>query len=256
MPAGAELEMGNWELQVDATMHEQHFRSAGCSTILAVLWHCTLTRWQQMVTDTASYFATLCNTHVLYVDCNDTHKSIKTITDLCTNGSRLLTKTAIDCLNYTFSLHSNVLCLCRLGQCFMQPAQTTSLPSSTVTAGLDSTSFKKPLLRLSSVTSPQASPAGKTIKQQSAKPSWQHSPDAPGAIVVNNAQWQQAEQKGAMVPVVVDPYIAKSLRPHQAQGVQFLYECIMGLREANRQAPSASFAFSLAKHKTCCYTHR
>ena len=28
MPAGAELEMGNWELQVDATMVEQHFRSA------------------------------------------------------------------------------------------------------------------------------------------------------------------------------------------------------------------------------------
>lgn len=27
MPAGAELEMGNWELQVDATMDEQHFRS-------------------------------------------------------------------------------------------------------------------------------------------------------------------------------------------------------------------------------------
>ena len=26
MPAGAELEMGNWELQVDATMDEQRFR--------------------------------------------------------------------------------------------------------------------------------------------------------------------------------------------------------------------------------------
>ena len=31
MPAGAELEMGNWELQVDATMDEQHFRSAACN---------------------------------------------------------------------------------------------------------------------------------------------------------------------------------------------------------------------------------
>lgn len=27
MPEGAELEMGNWELQVDATMDEQYFRS-------------------------------------------------------------------------------------------------------------------------------------------------------------------------------------------------------------------------------------
>ena len=27
MPEGAELEMGNWEIQVDATMNEQQFRS-------------------------------------------------------------------------------------------------------------------------------------------------------------------------------------------------------------------------------------
>lgn len=27
MPAGAELAMGNWELEVDAIMDEQHFRS-------------------------------------------------------------------------------------------------------------------------------------------------------------------------------------------------------------------------------------
>mmetsp|Transcript_23960 Transcript_23960/g.63379 ORF Transcript_23960/g.63379 Transcript_23960/m.63379 type:complete len:827 (-) Transcript_23960:185-2665(-) len=30
--------------------------------------------------------------------------------------------------------------------------------------------------------------------------------------------------------VVVDPYLGKSLRPHQVQGVTFLYECISGLR--------------------------
>lgn len=58
MPAGAELEMGNWELQVDATMDEQHFRLAACdnpqlhkrpssmvlryaNTLKPVMQHCT-----------------------------------------------------------------------------------------------------------------------------------------------------------------------------------------------------------------------
>ena len=213
MPAGAELELGNWELQVDATMDEQHFRSASCSsTIVGLRW----ARWRGMFTDTALCFATLCTTHVLYVDSSDTHQAMKTITNFC-----------------------------RLGQCFMQPAQSSSPLSSTPMAGLNSTSFQKPLLSLPSATNPKATTAGNTIKQQPAKPAWQHSPEAPGAIILNNAQWQKAGQQGTVVPVVVDPYIAKSLRPHQVQGVHFLYECIMGVKEANRQAPSASFAYSL-----------
>ena len=37
--------------------------------------------------------------------------------------------------------------------------------------------------------------------------------------------------------VVVDPYIALCLRPHQREGVKFLYECVMGIRnEENTQA--------------------
>ncbi len=68
------------------------------------------------------------------------------------------------------------------------------------------------------------------------KPLWQHNPDAEGAVVLNKAQWTQAGDKNGVTPVVVDPHIARKLRPHQQQGVQFLYECVMGLREANRQA--------------------
>jgi DNA repair and recombination protein RAD54B len=29
---------------------------------------------------------------------------------------------------------------------------------------------------------------------------------------------------------VVDPYVGRHLRPHQREGVTFLYECLMGLR--------------------------
>ena len=33
-----------------------------------------------------------------------------------------------------------------------------------------------------------------------------------------------------MVDVVVDPYIASVLRPHQREGVKFMYECVMGMK--------------------------
>ena len=48
---------------------------------------------------------------------------------------------------------------------------------------------------------------------------------------VMHACWQQ----GSVVSVVVDPYLCKHLRPHQREGVAFLYECVMGLREPGQQ---------------------
>ena len=33
-----------------------------------------------------------------------------------------------------------------------------------------------------------------------------------------------------MVDVVVDPHLASQLRPHQQEGIVFLYECVMGFR--------------------------
>jgi DNA repair and recombination RAD54-like protein len=35
------------------------------------------------------------------------------------------------------------------------------------------------------------------------------------------------------VPVVIDPRLAKVLRPHQIEGVKFLYRCTTGLIDAN-----------------------
>jgi hypothetical protein len=37
----------------------------------------------------------------------------------------------------------------------------------------------------------------------------------------------------AQVPIVVDPYVCKHLRPHQRSGVQFIYDCITGQRGEN-----------------------
>lgn len=34
-----------------------------------------------------------------------------------------------------------------------------------------------------------------------------------------------------VVDVVVDPYLGQHLRPHQREGIKFMYECVMGFRE-------------------------
>ena len=98
--------------------------------------------------------------------------------------------------------------------------------------------FKQPLHKLSAVSGKSLLLGRSAAVKQPASTAanWQHDPHAPGAIVLNEQQWSAAAAKGAtqVTPVVIDPYIAKKLRPHQSQGVQFLYECVMGLREANR----------------------
>ena len=38
--------------------------------------------------------------------------------------------------------------------------------------------------------------------------------------------------KGA--PISVDPMLTKWLRPHQREGVQFMFECVAGLRQEGR----------------------
>eukprot|EP01105_Mastigella_eilhardi_P014289 TRINITY_DN3260_c0_g2_i5.p2 TRINITY_DN3260_c0_g2~~TRINITY_DN3260_c0_g2_i5.p2 ORF type:complete len:676 (-),score=170.16 TRINITY_DN3260_c0_g2_i5:3573-5600(-) len=54
-----------------------------------------------------------------------------------------------------------------------------------------------------------------------------HNPNAPGAVVLDNTP--------GSVPVVLDPYIATKMRPHQHEGVKFMYRCIMGLQGSDIQ---------------------
>ncbi|KAF8557976.1 hypothetical protein OG21DRAFT_1494290 [Imleria badia] len=66
-----------------------------------------------------------------------------------------------------------------------------------------------------------------------------HDPDADGAVVMKTPTKEHAEKfnkKGPpIVPVVLDPVVAKHLRPHQIEGICFLYECVMGLRKHEGQ---------------------
>ncbi|KAI0660976.1 SNF2 family N-terminal domain-containing protein [Cubamyces menziesii] len=66
-----------------------------------------------------------------------------------------------------------------------------------------------------------------------------HKPDAPGAVVMKmpskEHQAKYNKKNLPVVPVVVDPVLARHLRPHQKEGVQFMYECVMGLRKHEGQ---------------------
>jgi hypothetical protein len=44
---------------------------------------------------------------------------------------------------------------------------------------------------------------------------------------------QNKEKEKPKVPVVIDPRLAKVLRPHQVEGVKFLYRCATGLVDSN-----------------------
>lgn len=77
--------------------------------------------------------------------------------------------------------------------------------------------FKMPLLSTTVVP-----------KSASSAPQPRHDPNQPKALVMKRpASCPKGKQ---IVDVVVDPILGKHLRDHQREGVQFLYECVMGMR--------------------------
>ena len=52
-----------------------------------------------------------------------------------------------------------------------------------------------------------------------------HSPTAPKALVLHESKLFNMKEK---IPVVVDPVLGVFLRPHQREGVQFMYDCLVG----------------------------
>ncbi|EMD94721.1 hypothetical protein COCC4DRAFT_147929 [Bipolaris maydis ATCC 48331] len=77
--------------------------------------------------------------------------------------------------------------------------------------------FKAPLL--STTVMPQRNPS---------IPQPRHDPDAPNALIMKRPG--SCPKGKQIVDVVVDPVLSKHLRDHQREGVQFLYECVMGMR--------------------------
>lgn len=91
----------------------------------------------------------------------------------------------------------------------------------------------------SSAAQPTAALGGVRVASQQAAPRPRHDPASMNALVVQAVGEGEPSGAGtgapgargapALVPVVVDPFIAQHLRPHQREGVLFLWRCISGL---------------------------
>ncbi|KAF9222619.1 hypothetical protein BS17DRAFT_802837 [Gyrodon lividus] len=140
------------------------------------------------------------------------------------------------------------------------PIQATQLPSITgveeeiIDPGADSWEKPPPTLNVTlpqarsskenvpQATSPKefippASFYGQPPKKKSNGPL--HDPEAEDAVVMKAPTKEHSDKfnkKGLpIVPVVLDPIVTRHLRPHQIEGVRFLYECVMSLRKHEGQ---------------------
>ncbi|NXN11144.1 RA54B protein, partial [Indicator maculatus] len=88
---------------------------------------------------------------------------------------------------------------------------------------------------------------------QSCKP--RHDPSASNSLVMpkpSASHQRMFNQAGLpVVDVVVDPYIANNLRPHQREGILFLYECVMGMRVSGRFGAILADEMGLGKTLQC-----
>lgn len=78
--------------------------------------------------------------------------------------------------------------------------------------------FKNPLL--STTIMPQ---------NQNGAPTPRHDPNTPKALVMKRPK--DCPKGKQIVDVVLDPFLGRRLHDHQRDGIQFLYECVMGLRD-------------------------
>lgn len=89
----------------------------------------------------------------------------------------------------------------------------------------------------------------KPEEEQTCKP--RHDPLAHGALVMPRPspshQWSNNKAGLPVVDVVVDPHLTTHLRPHQRDGILFLYECVMGMRAVGRYGAILADEMGLGK---------
>lgn len=82
-------------------------------------------------------------------------------------------------------------------------------------------------------------------KRETTEPTPRHDPTAAQAIVMMRPK---TVPKGKMVvDIVVDPLLTKHLREHQREGVKFMYECVMGMRDFDGQGAILADEMGLGK---------
>ena len=82
-------------------------------------------------------------------------------------------------------------------------------------------------------------------KIESKTPTPRHDPSVPNALVMKRLKTSPTGKQ--VVDVVVDPILTQHLREHQREGVKFLYECIMGMRDFDGQGAILADEMGLGK---------
>ena len=82
-------------------------------------------------------------------------------------------------------------------------------------------------------------------KQESKEPRPRHEPTAAQALVMKRPK--SVPHGKQVVDIVVDPLLTKHLRDHQREGIKFMYECVMGMREFDGQGAILADEMGLGK---------
>lgn len=82
-------------------------------------------------------------------------------------------------------------------------------------------------------------------KKEENSPTPHHDPNASQAIVMRRPKLIPKGKE--IVDVVVDPLLTQHLREHQREGVKFMYECVMGMRDFNGQGVILADEMGLGK---------
>ncbi|XP_077023333.1 DNA repair and recombination protein RAD54B isoform X2 [Tamandua tetradactyla] len=132
------------------------------------------------------------------------------------------------------------------GNCFQLGGGSPAISSSSQpTQKCFTNSFK-------SVCKP-SSKENKPNSFQNCKP--RHDPYAPNSLVMprpdKNHQWMFNKNCFPLMDVVIDPYLVCHLRPHQKEGITFLYECVMGMRVNGRCGAILADEMGLGKTLQC-----
>ncbi|KAG4306162.1 hypothetical protein PORY_000150 [Pneumocystis oryctolagi] len=124
--------------------------------------------------------------------------------------------------------------------CLSKKSYIESLNDSKIRSPLHSTSIKKfktPFLIPNT-------PSVQISKLQQA----QHGPNEPEALVLPRPKIEKFQgENNQIIDVVVDPLLSKHLRPHQREGVKFLYECVMKMKEFEGQGAILADEMGLGK---------
>ncbi|XP_061175065.1 DNA repair and recombination protein RAD54B-like [Saccostrea echinata] len=131
------------------------------------------------------------------------------------------------------------------GKCFSsltEASQVPTMPERPVVSAVEKT-FVNPLK------------GGKPATTVSFSTTPRHDPTTPNALVLPRPtashQWQYNKKNFPVVDVVVDPYLSVHLRPHQREGVTFLYECVMGFRNISGKGAILADDMGLGKTLQC-----